>query len=52
MDQIRKTYERKLFKHLNIDYNESKDIFLKIFEFKNILNTNQESEKIELSIRK
>ena len=52
LDQIRKTYERKLFKHLNIDYNESNDIFLEILEVENIVYTNQESEKIELSISK
>ena len=41
-----------MYEHVHINLNKSNDIFSKILVVENIVDTNQESEKIELSINK
>ena len=43
-------YERKLYEHLHVDYNESKYSSPEILVVENVVDSNQESDKIELSI--
>ena len=51
-NKLKNIYEYNLHEHVHVDINEFNDISPKILVVKNIVNTNQESNKIELSISK
>ena len=48
--KLKNIYEHNLYEHVHININESNYISSKILVIKNVVDINQESEKIELNI--
>ena len=51
-NKLKNIYEHNLYEHVHINLNESNDISLKIFVVEHVVDINQESKKIELSMSK